>query len=163
ERALGALEREVRGGVAHAWSLGHGVEEYGSRGPVDPSQGRCHRQARRARARGAGRRLLAERRRPWRAGGRRHRRGARTRRGDVLALGVLRALATRPECFAEAALLLVVDEEWRVGPFAHVERFGGFDACLCFEAGELGPDGHDAVVVKRKAAGTVDVTATGRN
>jgi glutamate carboxypeptidase len=82
--------------------------------------------------------------------------------GDVLALGVLRALASRPEGFAEVALLLVVDEEWRVGPFAHVERFAGFDACLCFEAGELDADGHDAVVVKRKAAGTVEVQATGR-
>jgi glutamate carboxypeptidase len=83
--------------------------------------------------------------------------------GDVLALGVLRALATRPELFAEVALLLVVDEEWRVGPFAHVDRFAGFDACLCFEAGELTRDGDDAVVVKRKAAGTVEVLATGRS
>jgi glutamate carboxypeptidase len=82
--------------------------------------------------------------------------------GDVLALGVLRALATRPELFAEAALLLVVDEEWRVGPFAHVDRFADFDACLCFEAGELDADGNDAVVVKRKAAGTIEVLATGR-
>jgi glutamate carboxypeptidase len=83
--------------------------------------------------------------------------------GDVLALGVLRALATRPDTFAEVALLLVVDEEWRVGPFAHVERFAGFDACLCFEAGELDRDGNDAVVVKRKAAGTVEVLAQGRS
>jgi glutamate carboxypeptidase len=83
--------------------------------------------------------------------------------GDVLALGVLRALTTRPELFAEVALLLVVDEEWRVGPFAHVDRFAGFDACLCFEAGELTRDGDDAVVVKRKAAGTVEVLATGRS
>ncbi len=83
--------------------------------------------------------------------------------GDVLALGVLRALATRPELFAEIALLLVVDEEWRVGPFGHVERFAGFDACLCFEAGERDADGNDAVVVKRKAAGTVEVLAHGRS
>ncbi|HWH95154.1 MAG TPA: M20/M25/M40 family metallo-hydrolase [Baekduia sp.] len=83
--------------------------------------------------------------------------------GDVLALGVLRALAQRPEDFAEIALLLVVDEEWRIGPFAHVDRFAGFDACLCFEAGELDADGNDAVVVKRKAAGTVEVLATGRS
>jgi glutamate carboxypeptidase len=82
--------------------------------------------------------------------------------GDVLALGVLRSLAARPEEFAEIALLLVVDEVWRVGPFAHVERFQGFDACLCFEAGELDRAGHDAVVVKRKAAGTVEVLAQGR-
>jgi glutamate carboxypeptidase len=83
--------------------------------------------------------------------------------GDVLALGVLRALALRPELFAEVALLLVVDEEWRLGPFAHVDRFAGFDACLCFEAGELTPGGDDAVVVKRKAAGTVEVLAHGRS
>jgi glutamate carboxypeptidase len=82
--------------------------------------------------------------------------------GDVLALGVLRALAARPELFAEAALLLVVDEEWRVGAFAHVDRFADFDACLCFEAGELDPEGNDAVVVKRKAAGTIEVLAGGR-
>jgi glutamate carboxypeptidase len=83
--------------------------------------------------------------------------------GDVLALGVLRALDERPELFAEVALLLVVDEEWRIGPFAHVDRFAGFDACLCFEAGERTADGDDAVVVKRKAAGTVEVLATGRS
>jgi glutamate carboxypeptidase len=83
--------------------------------------------------------------------------------GDVLALGVLRSLAEQPDRFAEIALLLVVDEEWRVGPFAHVDRFAGFDACLCFEAGELNANGEDAVVVKRKAAGTVEVRATGRS
>jgi glutamate carboxypeptidase len=83
--------------------------------------------------------------------------------GDILALGVLRALARRPEDFAEIALLLVVDEEWRVGPFGHVERFAGFDACLCFEAGEVDAEGNDAVVVKRKAAGTVEVLANGRS
>jgi len=83
--------------------------------------------------------------------------------GDVLALGVLRALSTRPDLFAEIALLLVVDEEWRVGPFGHVDRFAGFDACLCFEAGERDADGNDAVVVKRKAAGTVEVLAEGRS
>jgi glutamate carboxypeptidase len=83
--------------------------------------------------------------------------------GDVLALGVLNALAQRPDLYAEIALLLVMDEEWRVGPFAHVQRFAAFDACLCFEAGELDPDGNDAVVVKRKAAGTVEVLAHGRH
>jgi glutamate carboxypeptidase len=76
--------------------------------------------------------------------------------GDVLALGVLRALTeTRRAEFAEVALLLVCDEEWRLGDFAHARRFAGWDACLCFEAGERDADDHDAVVVKRKAAGTV--------
>jgi glutamate carboxypeptidase len=83
--------------------------------------------------------------------------------GDVLALGVLRALATRADDFAEAALLLVCDEEWRVGPFVHVPRFAGFDACLCFEAGQLADDDLEAVVVRRKAAGTLSVTAHGRS
>jgi glutamate carboxypeptidase len=84
--------------------------------------------------------------------------------GDILALGVLRALGTRREELAEAALLLVVDEEWRVGRFGHVDRFAGWDACLCFEAGQLDDDGeHDAVVVRRKAAGTVRVIAHGRS
>ena len=83
--------------------------------------------------------------------------------GDVLALGVLRALATRADQFAEAALLLVCDEEWRIGPFVHVARFEGFDACLCFEAGQLADDDLEAVVVRRKAAGTLSVTAHGRS
>ena len=83
--------------------------------------------------------------------------------GVVLALGVLRALAARPELFAEVALLLVCDEEWRVGQFAHVGRFPGFDACLCFEAGQVNKEGEDEVVVKRKAAGTLEVHARGRS
>ena len=73
--------------------------------------------------------------------------------GVALALGVLRALAGCPERFAEVALLLVNDEEWRRHDFVHGPRFAGFDACLCFEGGELDPaDGDEAVVVDRKAA-----------
>jgi glutamate carboxypeptidase len=83
--------------------------------------------------------------------------------GGVLALGVLAALAQRPQDIAEAALLLVTDEEWRLGDFAHGARFAGYDACLCFEAGELDAEGRDAVIVRRKAAGTVRVTAQGRS
>ncbi len=82
--------------------------------------------------------------------------------GVVLALGVLRALAQRPEDFEEVALLLVCDEEWRHVPFAHAGRFAGWDACLCFEAGERTAQGEDAVIVRRKAAGTLRVTAKGR-
>src|SRR4051812_12770900 len=82
--------------------------------------------------------------------------------GVVLAIGVLRALAQRPEMFAETTLLLVNDEEWRRGALVHAERFGGVDACLCFEAGQRQPGGEEGVVVKRKAAGTLRVTATGR-
>jgi glutamate carboxypeptidase len=83
--------------------------------------------------------------------------------GDVLALGVLRAFAREPRRFAELALLLVCDEEWRTAPFAHADRFAGFDACLCFEAGQSGPGREDAVIVRRKAAGTLVVDAFGRS
>ena len=81
--------------------------------------------------------------------------------GVALALGALRALQGRPE-LGEAALLLVTDEEWRRGQFAHSARFAGFDACFCFEAGERSADGDDAVVVRRKAAGTLKLIAHGR-
>ena len=81
--------------------------------------------------------------------------------GVALAIGALRALADRPE-LAEASLLLVNDEEWRSGDFSHVQRFEDFDACLCFEAGELSESGDDAVVVRRKAAGTLRLRAHGR-
>jgi glutamate carboxypeptidase len=82
--------------------------------------------------------------------------------GVVLALGVARTLAPRPEAFAEVTVLLVTDEEWRRHEFGHVERFGAYDACLCFEGGQLTPDGDEGVVVCRKAAGTMRVLATGR-
>mgnify|MGYP006172343963 CR=1 FL=1 len=82
--------------------------------------------------------------------------------GDVLAIGVLRALVPLGSHYAEVALLLVNDEEWRTVPFGHIARFADFDACLCFEAGQLGPDGEEAVVVRRKAAGTLRVRAFGR-
>ena len=75
----------------------------------------------------------------------------------MLSLGVLRALAARPQDFAEVALLLVCDEEWRTAPFGHTERFAGWDACLCFEGGARTPDGEEGVVVRRKAAGTLRV------
>jgi glutamate carboxypeptidase len=82
--------------------------------------------------------------------------------GVVLSIGAMRALAARPEAYAEVALLLVCDEEWRTGSIAHVDRFAGWDACLCFEGGDTSPDGHDGVVVRRKAAGTILVRAKGR-
>jgi glutamate carboxypeptidase len=82
--------------------------------------------------------------------------------GDILALGVARALARRPEDFAEIAVVMVCDEEWRVAPFQRVAPFAGYDACLCFEAGHLTPEGEEGIVVRRKAAGTLLVDATGR-
>ena len=81
--------------------------------------------------------------------------------GIALALGVMRALADVPAAFAELNLLAVNDEEWRTGGFAHLDRFAEHDACLCFEAGETDGDGNDAVVARRKAAGTLRVEAHG--
>ena len=83
--------------------------------------------------------------------------------GVVLAMGLMRALAEEPQGFAELAILLVTDEEWRTRPFRHVERFRDYDVCLCFEAGERGPGGEEGVVVRRKAAGTLRAKATGRS
>jgi len=82
--------------------------------------------------------------------------------GVALALGVMRELAERPESYAEAAVLLVNDEEWRTAAFVHGERFAGFDACLCFEAGQRAA-GDEAVILKRKAAATLRVDAQGRS
>lgn len=81
--------------------------------------------------------------------------------GNVIAAGVMRALAAVPASFAEVSLLLVTDEEWRQQPFTHGQRFSGWDACLCFEAGDSGPDGGDAVVARRKGACTLGVDAFG--
>jgi glutamate carboxypeptidase len=82
--------------------------------------------------------------------------------GDILALGVARALARHPEDFAEIAVIMVCDEEWRVTAFQRVAQFAGYDACLCFEAGYITPEGVEGVVVRRKAAGTLLVDASGR-
>ena len=82
--------------------------------------------------------------------------------GDIIALGVARALARAPEDFAQLAVVMVCDEEWRVAPFQRVAPFSHYDACLCFEAGYLTPDGREGVVVRRKAAGTLLVDAVGR-
>lgn len=82
--------------------------------------------------------------------------------GNVLALGLMRGLAERPQWYEEASILLVNDEEFRNEPFAHGERFDGYDACFCFEAGELTAAGDDAIVVQRKAALGIAVDAAGR-
>jgi glutamate carboxypeptidase len=81
--------------------------------------------------------------------------------GLVLALGVMRALVLRPEAFAEVALLAVTDEEWRTGGLVHGPTLAHFDSCLCFEGGELAEGDVDGVVVRRKAAGTLEVHARG--
>lgn len=82
--------------------------------------------------------------------------------GDAIALEVMRRLAEEPAGFAELALMFVADEEWRTHDFAHGPDFDHFDACLCFEAGERNEDGVDAVIVRRKAAGTLRVWASGK-
>jgi|SRR5579884_2275846 len=95
--------------------------------------------------------------------GRLHGPGTADMKGGVaVSLAVARALAERPERYAELAVLLVCDEEWRTQPFHHVERFAGYDACLCFEAGERTADGAEGVIVRRKGAGTLRVSAAGR-
>jgi glutamate carboxypeptidase len=83
--------------------------------------------------------------------------------GVALALALMRELAERPELYAEVAVLLVNDEEWRTAPFIHARRFAGFEACLCFEGGERTRHGEEAVIVKRKAAATLRVNAYGRS
>src|SRR5579875_1676681 len=45
--------------------------------------------------------------------------------GVALALAVARACAELSERYAELAVLLVCDEEWRVAQFSHVDRFAG--------------------------------------
>jgi glutamate carboxypeptidase len=85
--------------------------------------------------------------------------------GDAIALAILAEVAQHPEWtarFAQLDLLLVCDEEWRHGAMHHAARFAGYDACLCFEAGERDARGDEAVVVRRKAAGSIEVHATGR-
>jgi glutamate carboxypeptidase len=83
--------------------------------------------------------------------------------GVALSIALMRELSERTELFAEVAVLLVNDEEWRTAPFAHAPRFAHFDACLCFEGGERTRAGEEGVIVKRKAAATLRVEARGRS
>ena len=82
--------------------------------------------------------------------------------GDVIAIGIMRALVDLSQSYERVALLLVNDEEWRVGELHHASKFSDWDACFCFEAGQTNADGDDEVVVKRKAAGTLRVSAAGQ-
>ena len=81
--------------------------------------------------------------------------------GVALSIALLEVLAEVPDAYAEIVLLLVNDEEWRVGGLHHTDRFAGFDACLCFEAGQHGPNGEEGLIVRRKAASTLKVLAHG--
>jgi glutamate carboxypeptidase len=80
--------------------------------------------------------------------------------GLVIACGVLRALAGRPELHERVDLLCVTDEEWREVPLRHVPAPGEYHACLTFEGAER-VDGREAIVVRRRAAAVVRVTAHG--
>src|SRR5918997_1124181 len=79
--------------------------------------------------------------------------------GGVLALGACRALAARRGDFAEAALLLVCDEEWRTAAFGPLDRFAGWDARPCFQAGGPTPPGPPGV----RAAHSGSAPDRGRN
>ena len=83
--------------------------------------------------------------------------------GVVLSLGVARALAERPDLFAELAMLLVTDEEWRTAPVRPRRgvRRATTRACASRPA-SAGRSGEEGVVVRRKAAGTLRVIAAGR-
>ena len=123
----------------------------GARAPAARGPRRHRRRPRRARA-------AAPRRRPaGRLGHDRHegRRRPRARRPA-------RARARAASDFAEVALLLVGDEEWRSAPFAPRRRASraSTPACASRRASST-PTGGDAVVVKRKAAGTMRITAHG--
>ena len=82
--------------------------------------------------------------------------------GVVLALGVARALARIPSGSPSCACCWSPTRSGERDPFVHVERFAGYDACLCFEAGRADPGRGGGVVVRRKAAGTLRVRAAGR-
>ena len=68
--------------------------------------------------------------------------------GVALALGVMRELAERPELYAEVAVLLVNDEEWRTVPFAHTERFPAGTPASASRPARSTREGHDAVIVQ---------------
>jgi glutamate carboxypeptidase len=81
--------------------------------------------------------------------------------GLLIACGVLRALAKRPQSFEEVLLLITCDEEGRTRPLHHTDApWVSADACLCFEGGEAAGS-QDAVVVRRKLAATLTVVAAG--
>jgi glutamate carboxypeptidase len=78
--------------------------------------------------------------------------------GLVIACGVMRALAARPQLFEQMQLLVTADEEAREKRLKHVLSA---DACLCFEGGERYRE-VEAVVARRKGAYSLSVHARGR-
>ena len=80
--------------------------------------------------------------------------------GVVLALGVAGAPAETAR--APRAVFPLLSDEGVVDftVCAGVPAFAGYDACLCFEAGEHTEQGEEGVVVVRKGAGTLRVRAS---
>jgi len=79
--------------------------------------------------------------------------------GLVIACGVLRAFAREPKLYQEILLLVVCDEEKRDVPLIHRTAFA-VDSVLCFEGGEMTK--HDAVVIRRKSANSLNIRASGQ-
>ena len=72
--------------------------------------------------------------------------------GVVLSLGVARALAARPEAFAELAVLLVTDEEWRTAPVRPRRSASPATTPACASRpASARRTGEEGVVVRRKA------------
>ena len=88
---------------------------------------------------------------------RRLRRGRHEGRRRARARRAARARRRAREHYAEAALLLVCDEEWRTGavrPRRALRRLGRVPV---LRGRASAPDGDEGVVVRRKAAGTIHV------
>ena len=82
--------------------------------------------------------------------------------GVALALGVMRELAAQPDRYAELAVLLVNDEEWRTEPFAHAERWASTPASAS-RPHERTPGGRRSGDSQAQAAlATLRVEAHGR-
>ena len=59
-------------------------------------------------------------------------------------------------------MLLVCDEEWRIAPFAHVERFAGLRRLPVLRGRRTRSAAADGLIVRRKGAATLRVRANGR-
>lgn len=81
--------------------------------------------------------------------------------GVAIALATFVAISDFADSYAELAVLLVSDEEWRSQPFKHGELFQDWDLCLCYEGGQASSSGELQVVTTRKAAGSMAISAKG--
>lgn len=83
--------------------------------------------------------------------------------GLALAAGLLRALAKHPELYERIVFLVVGDEEHRLGPLKHSNgELGEFNACLCFEGGDVDSQNRQIIIVRRRGAYTLNVSAEGK-